>query len=143
MDYRYEVRDAQFFAGELADAGLVTVRRSARQVAPMGAGSPWLSARSRTGLMMPDGSLVPWTEPGQRHPDADRGRRPVIPWRDLAYSLTPNGGTLDYAADSPYSGRTGIEKSLSRSVSTCPARARAATAARRRTPRPARTSVPT
>ena len=50
-------------------------------------------------------------QPGQ--PPArcgSRRRRPIIPWSDLAYSLTPNGSTLDYVADSAYSGRTGIEK---------------------------------
>ena len=27
---------------------------------------------------------------------------PEIPWTDLAYSLMPNGSTLDYVADAPY-----------------------------------------
>jgi hypothetical protein len=36
---------------------------------------------------------------------------PEIPWTDLAYSLVPNGGTLDYLADAPYQGRTGVLKS--------------------------------
>jgi hypothetical protein len=36
---------------------------------------------------------------------------PVIPWTDLAYSLVPNGYTLDYVHDSPYDkGPIGIEK---------------------------------
>jgi hypothetical protein len=35
---------------------------------------------------------------------------PNIPWTDLAYSLTPNGSTLDYVADSPYAGRVGVMK---------------------------------
>ncbi len=29
---------------------------------------------------------------------------PNIPWTDLAYSLAPNGSTLDYVADAPYVG---------------------------------------
>ena len=33
---------------------------------------------------------------------------PEVPWTDLAYSLTPNGSTLDYVADAPYSGRLGV-----------------------------------
>ena len=28
--------------------------------------------------------------------------QPDIPWTDLAYSLLPNGHTLDYVADAPY-----------------------------------------
>jgi len=40
---------------------------------------------------------------------------PQWPWSDLAYSLMPNGATLDYVADAPYLGpegkaRIGIEK---------------------------------
>ena len=35
---------------------------------------------------------------------------PNIPWTDLAYSLAPNGSTLDYVADAPYRGRIGVEK---------------------------------
>ena len=32
--------------------------------------------------------------------------QPDIPWTDLAYSLQPNGHTLDYVADAPYLDRT-------------------------------------
>ena len=32
---------------------------------------------------------------------------PNIPWTDLAYSLQPNGSTLDYVAESPYLGPNG------------------------------------
>jgi predicted acyl esterase len=35
---------------------------------------------------------------------------PDIPWTDLAYSLMPNGRTLDYVADAPYGNRVGVEK---------------------------------
>src|SRR5207247_1744413 len=35
---------------------------------------------------------------------------PNIPWTDLAYSLVPNGSTLDYVSDAPYQGRIGVEK---------------------------------
>jgi hypothetical protein len=35
---------------------------------------------------------------------------PEIPWTDLAASLTPNGTTLDYVADAPYTGRSGVLK---------------------------------
>ena len=38
--------------------------------------------------------------------------QPDIPWTDLAYSLQPNGHTLDYVVDSPYlqRGRIGVMK---------------------------------
>ena len=59
--------------------------------------------------VLPDGRLVRW-----RSPDGKRMRiaatAPNIPWTDLAYSLAPNGSTLDYLADSPYRGRPGVEK---------------------------------
>ena len=32
---------------------------------------------------------------------------PQWPWTDLAYSLMPNGRTLDYVADAPYQGPDG------------------------------------
>ena len=40
-DTRYEVRDAQYFAGRLADEGLSTRSRSARPAAPTAAASRW------------------------------------------------------------------------------------------------------
>ena len=59
--------------------------------------------------VLPDGKLVRW-----RSPDGKRMRiaaaAPNVPWTDLAYSLAPNGSTLDYLADSPYRGRPGVEK---------------------------------
>src|SRR5262249_33247915 len=59
--------------------------------------------------MLPDGSLVPWTSP-QGTPMRIAAATPEIPWTDLAASLTPNGTTLDYVADAPYTGRTGVLK---------------------------------
>ena len=53
---------------------------------------------------MPDGSLVPWTSPVDGHAMRIAAATPNIPWTDLAYSLVPNGGTLDYVADAPYNG---------------------------------------
>ena len=60
-------------------------------------------------IMLPDGSLIPWASPGG---NAMRiaAAAPEIPWTDLAYSLMPNGRTLDYVADAPYGNRIGVEK---------------------------------
>ena len=33
-----------------------------------------------------------------------------MPWTDLTYALVPNGSTLDYVADAPYTGRLGVMK---------------------------------
>ena len=59
--------------------------------------------------VMPDYSLVPWTSPMGK-PMRIAAAAPNIPWTDLAYSLQPNGSTLDYLADADYTGRIGVEK---------------------------------
>ena len=110
MDDRYEIRDAQFFAGELADAGLVNGQKIGATGGSYGGGLSLALASLKDRVMMPDGSLVPWTSPTNHLPMRIAAATPLVPWSDLAYSLTPNGGTLDYVADSAYTGRTGIEK---------------------------------
>jgi X-Pro dipeptidyl-peptidase (S15 family) len=110
MDDRYEIRDAQFFAGELTDEGLVDGQRVGAMGSSYGGGLSLQLAALKDRVMLPGGSLVPWTSPVNGIPMRIAGATPDIPWSDLAYSLAPNGGTLDYVADSPYSGRVGIEK---------------------------------
>jgi predicted acyl esterase len=110
MDDRYEVRDAQFFAGELADEGLVDGQRVGALGGSYGGGLSLQLATLKDRTMLPDGSLVPWTSPVDDHPMRIAGASPNIPWSDLAYSLTPNGGKLDYVADASYTGRIGIQK---------------------------------
>ena len=58
-----------------------------------------------------DGTLVPWVSDGGK-PMRIAAAQPDIPWTDLAYSLQPNGHTLDYVVDSPYlkRGRIGVMK---------------------------------
>ncbi len=110
MDDRFEIRDAQFFAGELADAGLIDGERIGAIGGSYGGGLSLQLAALKDRTMMPDGSLVPWTSPVDHIPMRIAGATPDIPWSDLAYSLTPNGSTLDYVADSSYTGRIGVEK---------------------------------
>jgi hypothetical protein len=110
MDDRYEIRDAQFFAGELADEGLVDGQRVGAIGGSYGGGLSLQLAALKDRVMMPDGSLVPWTSPVNGIAMRIAGAAPVIPWTDLAYSLTPNGHKLDYVADPAYTGRMGIEK---------------------------------
>jgi len=109
IDNRYEVRDAQEFAGRLADAGLVSSKRIGAVGGSYGGGMSMALGALRDRKVLPDGKLVRW-----RSPDGKRMRiaaaAPNIPWTDLAYSLAPNGSTLDYLADSPYRGRPGVEK---------------------------------
>jgi len=109
MDNRYEVRDAQLFAGELADAGLVDPQRVGAIGGSYGGGLSMALGALKDRMAMPDGSLVPWTSPSGT-PMQLAAAAPNIPWTDLAYSLLPNGGTLDYIRHSPYRGRLGVEK---------------------------------
>jgi predicted acyl esterase len=110
MDDRFEVRDAQFFAGELADEGLIDGQRIGATGGSYGGGLSMALASLKDRMMLPDGQLVPWTSPVNALPMRIAAAVPIVPWSDLAYSLTPNGGTLDYVADSPYTGRIGIQK---------------------------------
>ncbi len=109
LDTRYEVRDAEFFAGELADEGLVSPTRIAAIGGSYGGGMSMALAALRNRVMLPDGRLIPWRSPdGKRMSIA--AAAPFVPWTDLAYSLVPNGSTLDYVADAPYRGRVGVMK---------------------------------
>ena len=87
MDDRYEVRDAQFFAGELADAGLIDGQKIGATGGSYGGGLSLALAALKDRVMMPDGSLVPWTSPIDALPMRIAAATPDIPWSDLAYSL--------------------------------------------------------
>ena len=64
MDDRYEVRDAQFFAGELVDAGPGAPGQDRRRPGvPTAAASRWRSPRSRTARCCRTDRLVPWKSP--------------------------------------------------------------------------------
>jgi hypothetical protein len=109
IDNRYEVRDAQDFAGQLADANLIDPQRIGAIGGSYGGGLSMALAALRNRKVMTDYSLVPWTSPSGKAMQI-AAAAPNIPWTDLAYSLVPNGSTLDYVADSPYRGRIGVEK---------------------------------
>lgn len=109
MDTRYEVRDAQLFAGTLVDDGVVDPARIAATGGSYGGGLSMALAALRNRVMLEDGTLVPWTSP-EGTPISLAAAAPEIPWTDLAYSLMPNGRTLDYVADAPYRGRVGVKK---------------------------------
>jgi predicted acyl esterase len=111
MDDRYEVRDAQFLLGELADEGAVMPDKIGVTGPSYGGGLSMALAALRDRVMLPDGSLIPWKSPGDLNM-AIAVAAPEIPWTDLANSLMPNGHTLDYVADAPYMkrGRVGVMK---------------------------------
>lgn len=109
LDTRYEVRDAQLFAGMLADENLVIPDKIASTGGSYGGGLSMALAALRNRTMMPNGDLVDWKSPGGK-PMELAVATPSIPWTDLAYSLVPNGSTIDYLKDSPYFGRFGVMK---------------------------------
>jgi Acetyl xylan esterase (AXE1) len=106
MDTRYEVRDAQHLLSVLADEGVVQPNRIGATGVSYGGGLSMALAALGDRTMLPDGSLVPWTSPGGT-PMELAAAVPQWPWSDLAYSLMPNGATLDYVADAPYLGPNG------------------------------------
>ena len=109
MDTRYEVRDAQTFAGLLVDEGIADRKRIGATGGSYGGGLSMSLAALRDRIMLPDGSLAPWTSPAGK-PMRIAAAAPEIPWTDLAYALLPNGSTLDYVADTSYGTRIGVMK---------------------------------
>jgi predicted acyl esterase len=109
MDDRYEVRDAQYLLSLLADEGVTLPQKIGATGGSYGGGISMALAALRDRIMLPDGSLAPWRSPGGLSMRI-AAAAPEIPWTDLAYSLMPNGRTLDYVADAPYGNRVGVEK---------------------------------
>jgi X-Pro dipeptidyl-peptidase-like protein len=109
MDDRFEVRDAQYLLSELADEGVTQPTKIGVTGSSYGGGISMALAALRDRIMLPDSSLAPWRSPGGKSMRI-AAAAPDIPWTDLAYSLMPNGRTLDYVADAPYGSRVGVEK---------------------------------
>jgi predicted acyl esterase len=109
MDDRYEVRDAQYFLARLADEKVTQPSKIGVTGSSYGGGLSMALAALKDRIMLPDGTLTPWISPGGKAMKI-AAAAPDIPWTDLAYSLMPNGRTLDYVADAPYGSRVGVEK---------------------------------
>ena len=99
-DIRYEVRDAQYFAGlladELSDTGtpLVDPQRIGATGVSYGGGQSTMLTSLRNRVVNPNGTTSPWTSPAGK-PMQIAAAAPFWAWTDLAYSLLPNGRTLD------------------------------------------------
>ena len=117
IDNRYEVRDAQEFAGQLADEGLIDPQQIGAIGGSYGGGMSMALGALKDRMMLPDDSARPLASPDGT-PMQIAAAAPDIPWTDLAYSLTPNGSTLDYVADAPYRGASGSRSSRSSAAST-------------------------
>lgn len=110
LDTRYEVRDAQHFAGMLADEERIAPQQIGAIGGSYGGGMSMSLGALKDRTMLPNGSLIPWVSPVDGDAMRIAGAAPNIPWTDLVYSLVPNGATLDYVADAPYKGRFGVMK---------------------------------
>ena len=106
MDTRYEVRDAQYFAGLLADQGLILPKKIGTVGASYGGAKSMSLGTLKNRIMLPDGSLAPWKSPGGLDMEIAVAA-PIVPPTDFAYSLVPTGRTLDYVTDAPYLGPDG------------------------------------
>jgi predicted acyl esterase len=109
IDNRFEPRDAQEFAGILADENLIDPQRIGAVGGSYGGGMSMALGALKNRKMLLDYSLVPWTSPGGKSMRI-AATAPYMAWTDLAYSMVPNGSTLDYVADAPYRGRPGVMK---------------------------------
>ncbi|MDQ1702583.1 MAG: type transport system ATP-binding protein, partial [Frankiaceae bacterium] len=92
-DVRYEARDAQHLMGRLVDEHIADPARLGVTGDSYGGGQTTMLAALRDRVVLPDGSLVPWTSPGGT-PLRVAAAAPVIPWTDLVYAIAPNGRTV-------------------------------------------------
>ena len=111
MDTRYEVRDAQELAGLLADEGRTSFTQIGAIGGSYGGGMSMALAALKDRKMLPGRLARPVAEPERARRCRSRRRRRRSPGRTSPTRCVPNGGTLDYVADAPYQGRTGVLKS--------------------------------
>ena len=114
MSRAYEVRDVQTLLGKLADEGVINPQAIGATGGSYGGGMSLQLGALKDRVELTNHELIPWESPGGK-PMKIAATAPEFPWTDLAQSLQPNGSTLDYVADSTYSGplkdhRFGIEK---------------------------------
>jgi hypothetical protein len=114
MSRKYEVRDAQFLLGKLADEGLINPQQIGANGGSYGGGMSLQLGSLKDRVELLNGELVPWTSP-EGKPMKIAATAPEYPWSDIATALQPNGSSLDYVANDPYNGinhefRFGIEK---------------------------------
>ena len=112
MHNAYEVRDAQYALGQLADDGVIDPQKIGATGGSYGGGMSIALGALRNRTQLPDGSLVPWTSPLGK-PMSIAATVPEFTWSDIAYALTPNGCKLDYLANASYLGgghRVGVQK---------------------------------
>jgi len=99
VDFRYEVRDAQYVAGLLVDEGIADPNRIGAQGESYGAGTSLALATLNDRVMNADGTLSPWmSRDGRRLHIA--AAAPFAGWSDES-ALAPNGHWLDSQTTAP------------------------------------------
>lgn len=92
-DMRYEVRDTQYLAGLLADAGVARPRIAVTGDS-YGGGQSWLLAVLSNRVMATDGTISRSRSPNGT-PMQVAAAVPKYPWTDLVDALLPNGRASD------------------------------------------------
>ncbi len=106
LSRRYEVRDAQTLLGKLADEGVINPQEIGANGGSYGGGMSLELGSLKDRVELTNGELIPWTSPeGKAMKIA--ATAPEYPWSDIAQALQPNGSTLDYVENAPYSGMLG------------------------------------
>jgi hypothetical protein len=103
---KYEVRDAQYLLGLLAEEGLINPQEIGATGGSYGGGMSAQLGSMNDRVEMLNGELVPWTTKNGT-PMKISATAPEYPWTDLAQALEPNGSWLDYVTNAPYSGMLG------------------------------------
>jgi len=114
LSRRYEVRDVQTLLGKLADEGVISPQAIGANGGSYGGGMSLELGSLKDRVELTNGELIPWTSP-EGKPMKIAATAAEFPWTDIAQALQPNGSTLDYVENAPYSGmlgnhRFGIEK---------------------------------
>lgn len=113
LDRRYEVHDAQFLAGVVADAAggrLINPNQVVATGDSGGGGPSWDLGLTQDRVVLPTSTAlpnqvntVPWTSPHGRHLHL-AAALPMYTWTDLLDSLLPNGTATDGFNGAPPSG---------------------------------------
>ena len=88
MHNAYEVRDAQYLLGQLADDGVIEPQKIGATGGSYGGGISIALGALRNRTQLPNGALVPWTSPLGK-PMRDRRHVPEFTWSDLADGAEP------------------------------------------------------
>src|SRR3954451_23542979 len=114
MHNAYEVHDAQYLLGLLADDGVIDPQKIGAIGGSYGGGVSIALGALRNRVQNKDGSLSPWTSKGDKTMQI-AATEPEFTWSDLDTALMPNGSSLDYVSNATYRGplgdhRVGVQK---------------------------------